>query len=136
MLADLGQRRAAPGRRSGTCIAQCSVETNSDTYRIVRRRRELIASTVRSLADALQITGAFFTPGTIDPVARTRMYATPAYYLPHAHRKNLTVVVSALVAEVTSDTSGDELRATGVKILSSGGEYAVRAKKEVIISAG
>jgi hypothetical protein len=64
------------------------------------------------------------------------MYATPAYYLPHAHRKNLTVVVSALVAEVTSDTSGDELRATGVKILSSGAEYAVRAKKEVIISAG
>jgi choline dehydrogenase len=83
-----------------------------------------------------QIDGAFFTPNTIDPVTKMRAYATTSYYLPSAHRENLTVVVSTLVTQVILDHDCDKLKATGVKVSSSGDEYTVRAKKEVILSAG
>ncbi|XP_017883555.1 glucose dehydrogenase [FAD, quinone]-like [Ceratina calcarata] len=49
-----------------------------------------------------------------------------------AHRKNLHVALNALVTKVT--TAGKQ--ATGVEFLMNGKKYRVRAKKEVILSAG
>jgi choline dehydrogenase-like flavoprotein len=83
-----------------------------------------------------QIDGAFFTPNTIDPVTKMRSYATTSYYLPSADRENLTVVVSTLVTQVMFDHDCDKLKATGVKVSSSGEGHTVWAKKEVILSAG
>jgi choline dehydrogenase-like flavoprotein len=78
----------------------------------------------------------FYTPSTIDPATSTRMYAAPAYYLPHAHRANLAVIVSALVTKVVLEPHAGALTATGVEVTSAGKRDVLRAKKEVILAAG
>jgi hypothetical protein len=78
----------------------------------------------------------FYTPSTIDPATSTRMYAAPAYYLPHAHRANLAAVVSTLVTKVVLELRASALAATGVEVTSAGKRGVLRAKKEVILAAG
>lgn len=76
-------------------------------------------------------------PNTLDSLSHTRSYAACAYYLPNAQRENLRVVVSALVTRVVLEkTSSREFEATGVEIMSAGQKSVIKAKKEVILSAG
>lgn len=69
----------------------------------------------------------------------SRSYATTAYYEPIADRPNLKVLTGALVNNVVfGDRKDDEapLIATGVNFTSGSRSYIVKAKKEVILSAG
>ncbi|EKM52126.1 uncharacterized protein PHACADRAFT_212710 [Phanerochaete carnosa HHB-10118-sp] len=73
-----------------------------------------------------------------DPRTGTRSYATTAYYLPNKDRKNLTVLVRALVSKIlTEDGADGKLNAAGVEFIYDDTKtYVVHAKKEVILSAG
>jgi choline dehydrogenase-like flavoprotein len=60
-----------------------------------------------------------------------------AFYLPNAERPNLNVLVSAPVQKIiTEDGKDGKIVATAVEYLSNGEIGVVRAKKEVILSAG
>lgn len=68
----------------------------------------------------------------------TRSHAGVAYYKPIAARPNLHVLTEALVEKVLFDPSrgGNHLVASGIKFGAKGRHYVVKAKKEVILSAG
>lgn len=74
----------------------------------------------------------------VDPKTQTRSHAGVAYYKPVAGRQNLHVLTEALVEKVLFDSrhEGKDLIANGVKFGAKGGNYVVKAKKEVILSAG
>jgi len=82
--------------------------------------------------------GASIQPSNINPANITRSYSAPAYLFRNADRKNLNVLIDALVTKITwsSKKSGSNIVATGVIFTSGGKEYTVAAKKEVIISCG
>ncbi|KZT05544.1 GMC oxidoreductase [Laetiporus sulphureus 93-53] len=81
--------------------------------------------------------GVFFAPNTYDPSTHTRSYATTAFYLPNKDRANLTVLTSASVNRMHTDTTmNGKLSAMGVEFLHGDKTYIVNAKKEVILSAG
>ncbi|KAF8855124.1 alcohol oxidase [Acephala macrosclerotiorum] len=81
--------------------------------------------------------GGFTQPAAIDSKTRTRSFAGSAFYsLDIASRPNLRVVTEALAEKVVFNP-GAEITASGVRFLSNSGEYVtVKAKKEVILSAG
>jgi choline dehydrogenase len=56
--------------------------------------------------------------------------------VPNAHRKNLTVAVSALVHKVVLEGASGEVTATGVEVSSAGKSFVIKAEKEVILSTG
>lgn len=58
-----------------------------------------------------------------------------AYLRPAMQRENLTVMTGALVHKVLLDT-GNEKRATGVKVEHKNRTFEIKAKQEVILSAG
>lgn len=59
------------------------------------------------------------------------------YYLPCKDRKNLSVLVDALVARiVTEKTSDGSLLATDVEFIHKGKTHTVKVKNEAILSAG
>lgn len=74
----------------------------------------------------------------VDPKTRTRSHAGVAYYKPIAGRPNLHVLTEALVEKVLFDPrrGKNHLIANGVKFGAKGRHYVVKAKKEVILSAG
>ncbi|KIM91387.1 GMC oxidoreductase [Piloderma croceum F 1598] len=82
--------------------------------------------------------GASMQPSDIDPRNTTRSYAAPAYLFPIADRKNLDVLIDALVRKInwSSKKSGGNVVAKSVTFTSGGKEYTVAAKREVIISCG
>jgi choline dehydrogenase-like flavoprotein len=61
-----------------------------------------------------------------------RSYSATAYLRPNLHRPNLKVLVEALASKIVLETGA----AKGVQFLHQGGQYTVRATKEVIVSAG
>lgn len=68
---------------------------------------------------------------TTDPGRRS--YAATGYLRPNQHRKNLKVLVEALVTKIT--LTGN--KATGVEFLDSDGKkHTVKASKEIILSGG
>ncbi|KAI0316269.1 alcohol oxidase [Amylostereum chailletii] len=74
---------------------------------------------------------------TIDPDSATRSYAATAYYHPNAHRNNLVLLPGAQVTRVLFEKADDgDLFAAGVAFVKSGQSYTVKAKREVILSAG
>ncbi|KAI0921212.1 hypothetical protein AcW2_006258 [Taiwanofungus camphoratus] len=82
-------------------------------------------------------TGVYFAPNTYDPIKHTRTYATTAFYLPNKDRPNLTVLVSALVNRVLTETTGNgKLSAVGVEFEYDSKTYTVNARKEVVLSTG
>lgn len=59
------------------------------------------------------------------------------YYLPYKDRKNLSVLVDALVTRVvTEKTSDGSLLATGVEFIHIGKTHTVKVRKEAILAAG
>ncbi|KZT61507.1 GMC oxidoreductase [Calocera cornea HHB12733] len=84
------------------------------------------------------INGTWITKGSLDPKTRTRSYAVTGYYLPNAHRSNLTVLTGANVNRLiyVEQAPGADITAEGVVFSYEGKPYHVKAKKEVILSAG
>jgi choline dehydrogenase-like flavoprotein len=81
--------------------------------------------------------GGFIASSAIDSKTRTRSYAGTAYYSADiSSRPNLRVVTEALAEKVTLATA-DLVAATGVQFSSKSGErMVIKAKKEIILSAG
>ena len=81
--------------------------------------------------------GTYHSLSTIDrsngEMGGTRSYSTTGYLLPNAGRTNLRVLTDALVTKLVVSATGD---VTGVEFIHSGKSHAVKAKKEVVLSAG
>ncbi|KAJ4381339.1 hypothetical protein N0V86_003688 [Didymella sp. IMI 355093] len=80
--------------------------------------------------------GGFNQLNTIDPKHNRRSYAARDYYEPNAGRPNLELQLHALVSKIEFEKDGDEVRATSVQFIVDGTTYTVKAKREVIVSAG
>ncbi|KAI9679252.1 MAG: hypothetical protein M1817_005271 [Caeruleum heppii] len=91
--------------------------------------------------------GGYTTPISQEPDTVTRSYAAKAYYKPNAARPNLKVLTKALVNNIVFDDRGNgkgkrtegsrrDIVATGANFTSAGRSYVVKAKREVILSAG
>ncbi|KAI9728094.1 MAG: hypothetical protein M1834_007810 [Cirrosporium novae-zelandiae] len=84
-------------------------------------------------------TGAFNTPGTIDPKTKTRSHAGSAYYTPEvAKRPNLHVLAESPVEKILLEKASDgSVLAKGVRIKTKDGqEHNVFAEDEVVLAAG
>lgn len=66
----------------------------------------------------------------------TRSYAVTGYLTPNSARRNLKVLTEATVTKVLFDQNAGIPTSTGVTFLSNGKEFAVSAKREVILAAG
>ncbi|KAK6527498.1 hypothetical protein TWF694_004481 [Orbilia ellipsospora] len=73
---------------------------------------------------------------SVNPDNRTRSYSASQYYRPYAGRPNLFVLCNAMVRNVTLETIGGQLTATGVHFTYGGEDYHVSVNEEVIVSAG
>ncbi|KAJ3557577.1 hypothetical protein NM688_g1401 [Phlebia brevispora] len=83
------------------------------------------------------VRGASAIAYTADPVTRLRSYAANMYYQPVASRENLTVLVSAHVSKIETQSNNDgTVTATGVKFLHNGQEYEAYCQREVCLCAG
>ncbi|KAI0337923.1 alcohol oxidase [Trametopsis cervina] len=82
-------------------------------------------------------TGAYFSINTYHPEKFSRTYSASAYYVPNKERSNLKVLVNAHANRVeTTKAANGNLVATAVEITHGEKTYLVKAKKEVILSAG
>ncbi|KAF8153936.1 GMC oxidoreductase [Crassisporium funariophilum] len=84
------------------------------------------------------ITGTWMASVNLDPKDWSRSYSASAYLRPNLTRKNLTVLTEAFVTRVLfgDTTDSQDLTATGVEFLYNDKVYAVKANKEVVLSAG
>ena len=85
--------------------------------------------------------GGFTTPISQNPNTVARSYAANAYYKPNAARPNLKVITNALVNHVVfqprkAGYGSKQLIATGLNFTSGGKSYVVKARREVVLSAG
>ncbi|KAI0089317.1 hypothetical protein BDY19DRAFT_945207 [Irpex rosettiformis] len=81
--------------------------------------------------------GAYYSLCTYDPTNFSRSYSAPSYYTPNEGRTNLKVLVNAHVNSVQTEKGANgNLVATGVDFTHGGKTYSVKAKKEVLLSAG
>lgn len=84
----------------------------------------------------------FFTPArAVDPRSGTRSSALTGYFEPNADRKNLVVLTGAEATKVLFKSAGTQNKKTprvaeAVEFLSGGHKYTVKAKREIILSAG
>lgn len=88
-----------------------------------------------------QALGGFNTPISQDPTTVSRSYAAKGYYKPNAARRNLKVITNALVNHVvfqsqSKGTYKDPLVAKGLNFTTNGKSCVVKARREVILSAG
>ena len=84
--------------------------------------------------------GASVQPSIIDPATSKRSYSVSAYLSPNLGRPNLKVLTGALVDHIEfSSASSDEAAHTATGVVfqdKSGASYTLKAKREVILSAG
>lgn len=82
--------------------------------------------------------GGYSNLSTIDRTQGpgTRSYAVNGYLTPNSARHNLKVLTEATVTKVLLDENAGVPTLTGVTFLSNGKEFAVSAKREVILAAG
>ena len=113
-------------------LAQPPLETNSKSKNICPLK----------LQETGNATG-FFTPArAVDPRSGTRSSSLTGYFEPNADRKNLVVLTGAEATKVLFKTVvGNKNKKTprvaeAVEFVSGGEKYKVKAKKEVILSAG
>ncbi|KAJ5376115.1 hypothetical protein N7509_013001 [Penicillium cosmopolitanum] len=93
-----------------------------------------IPSSEDSLAGANY--GAWNMVCSIDPRQQTRSYAASAYYAPIASRKNLHVFTNTTVLKVLLEKDDSGLRATGASVCHDQHIGELKARREVILSAG
>lgn len=79
-------------------------------------------------------------PETIDHEKNVREDAARAYYWPYRERPNLILMrntrANRLVWKDDKEIDGDDAVADGVEVHTSGGTSTVKARREVILSAG
>ncbi|KAF2725233.1 GMC oxidoreductase [Polychaeton citri CBS 116435] len=75
-------------------------------------------------------------PTTADQTANVREDAARAYYYPYQGRKNIHVKLDSLVSKLTWKSGCETPTAEGVVFSSNGETFTVRAKREVVLSAG
>ncbi|KAJ6086383.1 hypothetical protein N7486_010664 [Penicillium sp. IBT 16267x] len=81
--------------------------------------------------------GGFTNPASVDPESRTRSYSANAYYLPNVTRSNMFLLTGAQVLHIYFDaTKNGKFIASGISFLARGAKYSVKARCEVILSAG
>ena len=81
--------------------------------------------------------GGYTNAATIDPVTKKRSYSANAYYEPAKGRENLHVITDALVEKILFDTAaGSSPSASGVQYSKDDKVQSVKARREVILSAG
>ncbi|GFF75340.1 uncharacterized GMC-type oxidoreductase Mb1310 [Aspergillus lentulus] len=81
--------------------------------------------------------GGFTNPASVDPESRTRSYSTNAYYRPNATRSTMFVLTGAQVLKVNFDATKDgQFMASGISFFAQGRKYNVKARREVLLSAG
>lgn len=82
--------------------------------------------------------GPFLSTSAINPTNWTRSFSRTGYLDPYLYRTNLHVLVSHQATKILFDRSSDTPRATGVQFAKSNHSkvFTVKAKKEVIVSAG
>ncbi|TDL20968.1 GMC oxidoreductase [Rickenella mellea] len=85
-----------------------------------------------------EVSGTFQTTLSLHKDNITRVSSVTAYYLPNAHRSNLSVLTGAHGVKILTTKSNQhgEVSSTGVEFLHSGQRHVVKANKEVILSAG
>ncbi|KAI8631110.1 glucose-methanol-choline oxidoreductase-like protein [Xylariaceae sp. FL1651] len=80
--------------------------------------------------------GAYTNAASIDPKSRQRSYAASGYWVPVKDRPNLTVITGAHVLKVILEGTAPAVVAVGVEYNYNGETRAVKARQEVILSAG
>ncbi|KAF9028158.1 hypothetical protein BDZ89DRAFT_1039153 [Hymenopellis radicata] len=77
----------------------------------------------------------YLVTDTSIPKRNRRSYDTSAFFTPNAERKNLSVLASALVQNLNTETGKTGLQLTSVNF-SYGSDGTGQVKKEVILCAG
>lgn len=85
--------------------------------------------------------GFFYTMGSVartGPNRGKRSYAARGYYQANEQRPNIKLITEATVSRVILEGQDQEKKATGIEFVSNETrqKYAVKAQREVIISAG
>ncbi|KAI9876591.1 MAG: hypothetical protein M1830_006169 [Pleopsidium flavum] len=82
--------------------------------------------------------GGFSHLSTIDRSkgSGTRSYAANGYLTPNAGRKNLMVLTEAPAEKVVLEMNGHNARAEGVVFVKDGKKCVIKAKRDIILSAG
>ncbi|QRV90174.1 GMC oxidoreductase [Ceratobasidium sp. AG-Ba] len=82
--------------------------------------------------------GLFNCAGSIDRATGKRSYAASTYFASNAGRSNFVVLTGAQATKINfaNQTTGGNYAATGVSYVSNSVTYTVKARKEVILSAG
>ncbi|KAF8311457.1 alcohol oxidase [Clavulina sp. PMI_390] len=75
-------------------------------------------------------------PSTIDPKNNTRSFGALAYFLMKQNRTNLKILTRATARKVIFKEGSGDLEAEGIEFDYNGAVHTVKAKREVIISAG
>ncbi|KAI1346177.1 glucose-methanol-choline oxidoreductase-like protein [Xylaria sp. FL0043] len=83
-----------------------------------------------------EIVGAYTNAATIDPETRQRSYSASNYWGPVKDRANLTLVTEAHVTKVILEGTAPAVVAAGAQYIHNGEVIKVKARKEVILSAG
>lgn len=80
--------------------------------------------------------GLWASPATLDPKKFIRSYAANAYFAPNSSRQNLKVLTGANASKIDFEPGKEGLVAKGVHFTVDGKDYFVKAKREVVLSAG
>ncbi|KAI0428960.1 glucose-methanol-choline oxidoreductase-like protein [Xylaria sp. FL1042] len=83
-----------------------------------------------------EIVGAYTNAATIDPETRERSYSASNYWGPVKDRANLALITEAHVTKVILEGTAPAVVAAGVQYIHNGEAKTVKARKEVILSAG
>ena len=83
-----------------------------------------------------KITGAYTNAASIDPETRQRSYAASAYWAPVKTRPNLSLITGARVLKIILEGTAPAVVAVGVEYTCNGEARTVKARHEVILSAG
>ena len=73
---------------------------------------------------------------SVQPETCTRADSTSSYYLPNAHRKNLTVLTGALARELVTEQVEGKWTAKGVRFVCGDEEFTATVSKEVLVAGG
>ncbi|XP_028048014.2 glucose dehydrogenase [FAD, quinone] [Monomorium pharaonis] len=65
-----------------------------------------------------------------------RLSAARAFLWPHRNRKNLHIALNAIATKVRTIKTSSTVKAEGITLIMNGRQYNVKARKEVILTAG
>lgn len=80
--------------------------------------------------------GGYSNAATVDPVTKTRSYASSAYGIPALQRPNFHLVTGATAHKILFEKTSGDVTATGVLASVEGEMKTFSATKEVILAAG